>query len=317
MDNDPAPTITTGPATQAPHTPKVSIGMPVFNGEPFIREALDSLLAQTFTDFELIISDNASTDATEDICREYLAKDDRIRYIRQTENLGASQNFQFVLGEAIGQYFMWAAADDLQKPTFVEKLAHVLDLNQSFCCAMSDVENIYEDSKQIARISLLGDIRLESVRGDWLKHRKRFFRHPTSNIFFCIYGLFRATELKKAELNYRGMVKYASASEVPFLAQLAIMGPMCSIAEPLKIYRRHSGSVFHQEQARFAFWDRLRGFANVSHVLLRIIKDSSLPLIEKIGLYITVTDTGLRWLSSFFVRPAGRRLRKLLNKARA
>jgi len=92
--------------------PQVSIGMPVYNGEPFIREALDSLLAQTFTDFELIISDNASTDGTEAICREYAAKDDRIRYVRQPENRGALANFQFVLDEAAGEYFMWAAADD-------------------------------------------------------------------------------------------------------------------------------------------------------------------------------------------------------------
>jgi glycosyltransferase involved in cell wall biosynthesis len=100
--------------------PKVSIGMPVYNGEPFIREALDSLLAQTFTDFELIISDNASTDGTEAICREYAAKDDRIRYVRQPENRGALANFQFVLDEAVGEYFMWAAADDIRAPDCLE-----------------------------------------------------------------------------------------------------------------------------------------------------------------------------------------------------
>ena len=93
--------------------PRVSIGMPVFNGDKFIREALDSLLAQTFTDFELIISDNASTDRTEAICREYAERDKRIRYVRQAENLGPAANFRFVLDEAVGEYFMWAAADDL------------------------------------------------------------------------------------------------------------------------------------------------------------------------------------------------------------
>jgi len=92
--------------------PLVSIGMPVYNGARYIREALDSLLGQTFTDFELIISDNASTDSTEAICREYAAKDQRIRYIRQSHNLGASGNFKFVLDQALGEYFMWAAHDD-------------------------------------------------------------------------------------------------------------------------------------------------------------------------------------------------------------
>ena len=109
----------------------VSIGMPVYNGEKFIREALDSLLAQTFTDFELIISDNASTDSTEAICREYAAKDARIRYIRHSENKGPAANFQFVLDGAVGKYFMWAAADDVWHPTFVAKCCTALENDTS------------------------------------------------------------------------------------------------------------------------------------------------------------------------------------------
>lgn len=93
--------------------PEVSIGMPVYNGAKYIREALDSLLAQTFTDFELIISDNASTDATQSICEEYARRDPRIRYVRQAENNGAITNFRFVLDCARADLFMWAAYDDL------------------------------------------------------------------------------------------------------------------------------------------------------------------------------------------------------------
>ena len=117
--------------------PQVSIGMPVYNGEPFIREALDSLLAQTFTDFELIISDNASTDGAEAICREYAAKDKRIRYVRQAENRGAAANFQFVLDEAVGEYFMWAAADDVWRPEFIETCANLLKTDASSQMAMT------------------------------------------------------------------------------------------------------------------------------------------------------------------------------------
>ena len=94
------------------YIPKVSIGMPVYNGEKFIRKALDSLLAQTFTDFELIISDNASTDGTEAICRECAARDARIFYFRQKKNIGAAGNFQFVLDHTRAGLFMWAAYDD-------------------------------------------------------------------------------------------------------------------------------------------------------------------------------------------------------------
>ena len=103
-------------------TPQVSIGMPVYNGEQFIREALDSLLAQTFTDFELIISDNASTDGTEAICREYATRDARIRYVRWAENRGGIANFMHVLDKAVGEYFMWAAHDDRWDPNWVSSI---------------------------------------------------------------------------------------------------------------------------------------------------------------------------------------------------
>ena len=107
--------------------PKVSIGMPVYNGEKFIRKALDSLLAQTFTNFELIISDNASTDQTQKICKEYEAQDKRIRYVRQMKNLDPMWNFNFVLQQASGEYFMWAACDDIWGKPFIEECVNCLN----------------------------------------------------------------------------------------------------------------------------------------------------------------------------------------------
>ena len=109
------------------HVPRVSIGMPVYNAENYLGEAIESLLAQTFQDFELIISDNASTDRTEAICREYAARDPRIRYERQAENQGAARNFNHVFERARGPYFKWAAHDDLHSPTFLARCVEVLD----------------------------------------------------------------------------------------------------------------------------------------------------------------------------------------------
>lgn len=103
-------------------TPRLSIGMPVYNGEAHIREAIESLLAQTAIDFELIISDNASTDSTASICRAYASQDARIRYVRQAENLGAAENFIFVLRAARHEYFMWAACDDTWSANWAEAL---------------------------------------------------------------------------------------------------------------------------------------------------------------------------------------------------
>ena len=113
--------------------------MPVFNGEKYIREALDSLLAQTITDFELIISDNASTDGTESICRDYAGKDRRIRYVRQAENRGAGANFWFVLDEAQGEYFMWAACDDIRSHDFLEINYDFLRWNSDYIASTSPV----------------------------------------------------------------------------------------------------------------------------------------------------------------------------------
>src|SRR5690349_19086459 len=103
-------------------SPSVSIGMPVFNAGRHLHEALDSLLAQTHSDFELIISDNGSADGTSEICDAYAAKDSRIRLFRQPENIGPARNFAFVLDEARSPFFMFAAHDDLWEPTFIERL---------------------------------------------------------------------------------------------------------------------------------------------------------------------------------------------------
>src|SRR5260370_35870186 len=102
------------------HTPQVSIGLGVYNGEPFLKDTLDSILAQTFEDFELIISDNASSDHTEEICRNYAARDRRIKYSRNPVNLGLYTNLNEVFRRSFGQYFRWSAADDLFEPTSLE-----------------------------------------------------------------------------------------------------------------------------------------------------------------------------------------------------
>lgn len=97
----------------------VSIGLPVFNGEDFLAEALESILAQDFENFELIIADNASTDDTQNICQRYAKKDDRITYIRHPKNMGAAKNYNYVVHVARGTYFKWAAHDDVLAPGFL------------------------------------------------------------------------------------------------------------------------------------------------------------------------------------------------------
>jgi glycosyltransferase involved in cell wall biosynthesis len=146
--------------TGARTIPTVSIGMPVFNGEQSIRVALDSLLEQSYSDFELIISDNASTDGTEQICREYAARDQRISYVRQQTNLGAEANFKYVLHEASGEYFMWAACDDTYSPDFVELNCKWLSENQEYVASTSPsgYEGRSMDNQNLESFALDGEM---------------------------------------------------------------------------------------------------------------------------------------------------------------
>lgn len=124
---------------------RVSIGLPVWNGEDFIGQALDSLLTQSFSDFELIIADNASTDGTEAICRSYAAADPRIRYYRNAQNIGLQANTQKVLDLATAPYFMWACHDDLWDSSYVAKLVQELDGSDSLVLAGSNAASIDEN----------------------------------------------------------------------------------------------------------------------------------------------------------------------------
>ena len=130
-------------------SPRVSIGLAAYNGERFIRQALDSLLAQNFPDFELIISDDASTDGTEAICREYAQRDSRIRYIRQESNIGAAANFDFVLSQARSRYFMWASDDDVWKPDFISTLLPLLEANPTAVLATGAVDVIDVEGRRV------------------------------------------------------------------------------------------------------------------------------------------------------------------------
>ncbi len=114
---------------------RVVVGMPVFNGEATLANAIESILGQTFADFKLIISDNASTDATTDICTRFAATDSRIEYIRQETNVGAEANFDLVLKLANSEYFMWAADDDLRSSDFLSLCVSFLDRHPDYIAA--------------------------------------------------------------------------------------------------------------------------------------------------------------------------------------
>jgi glycosyltransferase involved in cell wall biosynthesis len=181
----------------APGLPQVSLGLPVYNGELYLRKALDSLLTQTFSDFELIISDNASTDRTPEICHAYAHKDARIRYIRQAENKGIIWNFNFVLEQAQAQYFMWAAADDQWEPNYIASLVHGLEHDSDAVIAFSGYDVIFVNRNEAEVTTINGY--MEDIPSKNLFDRLRnFILYPDKlgkvNMF---YGLMRRDVLQQ------------------------------------------------------------------------------------------------------------------------
>lgn len=135
------------PAVALEKLPSLSIGFPVYNGEGHIREILDFFLSQKFHDFELVISDNASTDKTGSICLEYAQKDSRIRFVRQIKNQGPVENFKFVLDKARGEYFMWVAHDDIWSGDSLSAGVEALSKNQNAVAAFGRVEYVNQENE--------------------------------------------------------------------------------------------------------------------------------------------------------------------------
>lgn len=178
----------------SPDSPRVSIGLPVYNEENFIRRALDDLLRQTFEDFELIISDNASTDRTQEICQEYTERDKRVRYYRNRANIGPTPNYQRVLNLASGCYFMWASCDDRWNPAFVAALVKELDDHPDAGLAMSAIHRYGEDGTHLGGVSFSGE-----EDPNTMNYLQMFLAlsSPTRYHLF-VYGLYRRDFLKKA-----------------------------------------------------------------------------------------------------------------------
>jgi glycosyltransferase involved in cell wall biosynthesis len=130
-------------------TPRLTIGLPVYNGENYLAESIDALLAQSYDDYELVISDNASTDGTEAICRDYAARDKRIRYVKQARNIGAVPNHNYLIDQARGELFKWAAHDDLFAPKLVESCIELLDANPDAALAHAYMAIVDESGEVI------------------------------------------------------------------------------------------------------------------------------------------------------------------------
>ncbi len=202
----------------ASKAPRVSIGMPVHDGERYLRSALDALLCQTFADFEVIIVDNASTDDTEAICSEYAGADPRVRYLRNPTDVGSLRNFNLTFEHACGAYFKWAAHDDLVEPEFLTRCLEVLERDPEIVLCHSHIRIIDERDRTVGhyhyRLGHASDARPSARFRDALAEDRWCFE---------LYGVVRTATLRTTQL----LGGYAGTDR-RLLAELALRGRLQS-----------------------------------------------------------------------------------------
>ena len=269
------------PTSQEAHIPKVSIGMPVYNGEKYIREALDSVLAQTYTDFELVISDNASTDGTEAICREYMSKDTRIEYIKQPINVGACNNFNYLLEHARGDYFTWLAHDDYLDSSFLEVIVRYLDEHNDVVLCSGDFRAI--ENGVIPRI-----VTLDAVRDHkgWEKARRKFFTFSPNNCI-VIYGVYRLNIMHAYNIytqpGFRGMLLWGESA---VLSKVALHGRIVALPNVLRTYRVRHDSFAAEESKNTGPLLRIFNVIYVSYKYhFLVVVFSKLTIRQKMGAF--------------------------------
>lgn len=231
--------------------PKVTIGMPIYNGATFVGEALESILGQSFDDFEVIISDNASDDDTQAICSDYMRRDSRIRYDRLEKNLGATKNYNRLVGLARGTYFKWAAHDDNLAPEYLEKCVDVLDSDAETVLAFPRTRLMDADGKIVGRHESMMALPETAPHARLRRYlRVNFMRKQ--RLCNPVFGLVRLDALKKTRL-----IQDFVSSDRLLLAHLSLLGKFVEIDEHLFDRRLHSNN---STQANQSFAERMAWF---------------------------------------------------------
>jgi glycosyltransferase involved in cell wall biosynthesis len=260
--------------------PTVSIGLPVYNGENFLPQALNSIVSQTYTDFELIISDNGSTDRTREISEVCAAGDKRVRYFRSDANRGAAWNFNNVFELSVGKYFKWAAHDDVCAPEFVARCVEVLEADPGIVVCFSRTVQIDSDGRHERKRDHIDLPNLASPRAHERFHDIIANRHGCEAVF----GVIRADVLRRTPLigNY-------IASDKVLLALLSIYGRFHELPDYLFFQREHEGrSVKGRDHEVTAWFDPSRGeeivfpFWRISWEYLRIAVKGTTGLGERL-----------------------------------
>ena len=272
-------------------SPKVSIGMPVYNGEEYLRGALDSILDQTFGDFEVVISDNASEDGTREICESYAARDARVRYYRADRNRGAAWNYNTVVAKARGTYFKWAAHDDWIDPTYVERCV------EEFEAGGDGVSLVYPRTILVCE----DPAEREFYGGERVRYQDRLdtrsddpvrrLCHVAMHLDLCnaVMGMFLTELLRQTQL-----IRPFAGSDVLLLSEISLLGEIHEIPEYLFYRRRHpqASRLANRSSLSVARW--FASDASGGHGLIltpgrrllwehvKLVSTSSLPLATRV-----------------------------------
>lgn len=244
------------------HKPRVSIGMPVFNGEKYLRDSIGSILNQTFQDFVLIISDNASTDHTQEICLQYAQQDNRIRYCRNERNIGGPMNYNRAFELSSSEYFKWAAYDDVLAPEFLNKCVNVLDKDPSIVGCHCRTGRIDQNG---TFLGYYNEGLLKKI--DSPKPHERF--RDLIGLYYTttpFHGVYRASWFARSQRHG----SYIGADR-NLVAELSLMGRIYEIPECLFFWREHPDSytsmfygsdrkdTLDRLRAEAAWWSRENG----------------------------------------------------------
>jgi glycosyltransferase involved in cell wall biosynthesis len=287
-------------------TALVSIGMPVFNGERYLEATLASLLGQTHAEFELVIADNASTDATREICLATAARDDRVRYVGSDENRGATWNFNRAFTLTTGEYFKWAAYDDLCGPAFLARCLDALAADSGAVLAYPKTRLIDEEGVTVA------DHEDGLALGQTTPHERLAALVPALGYANPVYGVIRASALRQTRL----LGAYPTADYV-LLAELALLGRFVEVPERLFLRRVHPAMSrqANPDARSAASWFRPEAGARHRSEAWRLVGEhlrsigrAPLPPGERLRCWATFARVGGRRYSHHLVRE----LRELL-----
>ncbi len=208
-------------------SPRLSVGLPVYNGQNYLAESLDAILSQSYSDFELVISDNASTDTTEEMCQDYARRDARIRYIRQHKNLGAARNHDVVMQESRGEYFKWASHDDLYGTDLLARCVEALDEHPEIVLCHANMAYVDGSGNLLSRYDY-------TLRTDSPSAPERFRSLLFTEGGDDEYGVVRSDVIRRV----RPAASYHHPGRT-LVAEIALHGPFFQIPELLYFRRDH------------------------------------------------------------------------------